>query len=110
MNSTKDQRVEARRGAAGFVSRLDTRTFPKGDSFSFTSGTGNLNVVGTPPGTNGYSDLVGAAAPHDFDGARVLVASIDDQIRMARAAGRDKDRLNLEQLGALRDHQDHPNS
>lgn len=89
-------------------SRLDARTFPKGDSFSFTSSAGNLNVLGTPSGTRGYIDLVGAATTHKVDGAKVLVASIDDLIRIKRAAGRDKDRAHLEHLGALRHEQDHP--
>jgi hypothetical protein len=34
---------------------------------------------------------------------RVLVASVDDLIRMKRAAGRPKDLLAVEELGALRD-------
>jgi hypothetical protein len=33
----------------------------------------------------------------------VLVASVDDLIRMKRAAGRPKDLLAVEELGALRD-------
>jgi hypothetical protein len=36
----------------------------------------------------------------------VPVASLDDLIRMKRAAGRPKDRIELEILGALRDEID----
>jgi hypothetical protein len=39
-------------------------------------------------------------------GHRVLVADVDDLIRMKRAAGRPKDLLLLEELGALRDELD----
>ena len=41
-----------------------------------------------------------------LDGHRVRVASLDDLIRMKRAAGRTKDLLALEELGALRDELD----
>jgi transcriptional regulator with XRE-family HTH domain len=87
--------------------RLDARTFPKGDSFSFTAPTGNLNVLGTPSGTKGYSDLVRAATQREVDGSRVLVASIDDLMRIKRAAGRAKDHAHIEQLAELRHRQDH---
>jgi hypothetical protein len=39
-------------------------------------------------------------------GYEVLVASIEDLIRMKRAAGRPKDLLAIEELGALRDELD----
>jgi hypothetical protein len=42
----------------------------------------------------------------DLDGVTVLVAAIDDLIRMKRAAGRPKDRVELEILGALREEID----
>jgi hypothetical protein len=38
-----------------------------------------------------------------LDGRTTLVASIDDLIRMKRAAGRDKDLIEVEVLGALRE-------
>lgn len=37
---------------------------------------------------------------------RVMVASVDDLIRMKRAAGRTKDLLVVEELAALRDELD----
>jgi hypothetical protein len=42
----------------------------------------------------------------DIGGVTVKVASIDDLIRMKRAAGRPKDLIELEVLGALRDEID----
>jgi hypothetical protein len=39
-------------------------------------------------------------------GLTVLVASVDDLIRMKRAAGRPKDLIEVEVLGALRDEID----
>jgi transcriptional regulator with XRE-family HTH domain len=92
----------------GHVLRGPFADTPKGDSFTFTTAAGDLNVLGMPSGTKGYDDLVRAATGYDVDGARILVASIDDLIRMKRAAGRDKDRVHLEHLGALRDELDRP--
>lgn len=42
-------------------------------------------------------------SPIRIGDAEVLVAAVDDLIRMKRAAGRPKDRAMLEELGALRD-------
>ena len=46
----------------------------------------------------------------DLVGTRVPVASLDDLIRMKRAAGRIKDRIEVENLSALREVRDkkHP--
>lgn len=82
---------------------LDARTFQGGGHFTFTTDAGDLNCLGEPPGTNGYDDLATGASAMDFDGLRVDVASLDDLIRMKRAAGRPKDRVELEILGALRE-------
>ncbi len=84
--------------------RLDARTLFNDDSFTFTTVFGALDCLATPTGTNGYSDLKQAAEMMPVGGGlRVRVCSIDDLIRMKRAAGRTKDRLELENLGALRD-------
>jgi hypothetical protein len=84
--------------------RLDARTLFNGDSFTFTTDFGALDCLATPTGTNGYVDLKQAAETMTVgDGLKVWVCSIDDLIRMKRAAGRTKDRLELENLGALRD-------
>lgn len=84
--------------------RLDARTLFNGDSFTFTTDFGALDCLATPTGTNGYVDLKQAAEALPVGGGRkVWVCSIDDLIRMKRAASRRKDLLALEDLGALRD-------
>jgi hypothetical protein len=84
--------------------RLDARTLFNGDSFTFITDFGAFDCRATPSGTSGYNDLKqGAEAMPVGGGRKVWVCSIDDLIRMKRAAGRTKDLRDLENLGALRD-------
>jgi len=83
--------------------RLDARTLAAGDSFTFKSDVGDLDCLGTPTGTGGYDDLKAGAELIDVDVLKVWVTSLADLIEMKRAAGRNKDRVELEVLGALRD-------
>jgi hypothetical protein len=81
---------------------LDAQTIKMGDRFSFTTRLGDLDCVGIPSGTEGYRDLLPCAVEIDFDVRRIKFTGLDDLIRMKRAAGRTKDRIALENLGALR--------
>jgi hypothetical protein len=86
--------------------RLDARSLKNGDSFTFTTDAGSLDCLGTPAGTEGYAALSRDALEMDVARVRVKVASLEDLIRMKRAADRPKDRFALEILGALRDEID----
>lgn len=83
--------------------QLDALTLRHGDHFTFTTKAGDLDCLGTPSGTQGYADLLPGSGLIDFDGLQIRVTSVDDLIRMKRASGRPKDRVELEILGALRD-------
>jgi hypothetical protein len=83
--------------------RLDAQTLANGDVFTFTTDVGWVDIIGVPSGVAGYDGLARTADAFDLFGSRVLVASVVDLIRMKRAAGRPKDLLALEELGALRD-------
>jgi hypothetical protein len=83
--------------------RPDARTLAAGDHFTFVTDAGDFDCMGTPSGSRGYADLADRAVLADMDGIEVLVASIDDLIRMKQAAGRPKDLIEVEVLGALRD-------
>lgn len=91
---------------AGLPFQLDARTLRLGDSFTFATSAGDLDCLGTPSGTGGYADLVTKAIEMELVGIRVRLASVDDLIRMKRAANRLKDREQLRVLGALRDELD----
>ncbi|HVE64872.1 MAG TPA: hypothetical protein VNB94_13865 [Mycobacteriales bacterium] len=82
---------------------LDAQTIRNGDSFTFTTEYGSVDILATPSGTSGYPDLVAGAVAMDFGGYVVDVVALDDLIRMKRAAGRAKDRVEVEILIALRD-------
>jgi hypothetical protein len=98
-----EARAELRGADPGLRFRIDAKTLQAGDAFTFTTDVGWLDLLGTPSGTSGFEDLARTADAFDLFGYRVLVASIEDLIRMKRAAGRPKDLLAVEELGALRD-------
>ncbi len=82
---------------------LDAAALRNGDSFTFVTSLGDLDILGTPSGTAGYDDLeAGAETLVAADGLSIRVASIEDLIRMKHAAARTKDLLHLEHLEALR--------
>jgi hypothetical protein len=86
---------------------LDARTLQMGDSFTFDTIAGSLDCLGTPSGTTGYSELLKNANEVVVDGGlHVMVASIDDLLRMKRAAGRAKDLLAVEILSALKEERE----
>jgi hypothetical protein len=82
---------------------LDAKTLGAGDHFTFRTRAGDFDALGTPSGVAGFDELAERAKPFDIDGITVLVASIDDLIRMKRAAGRAKDLIEVEVLSAVRD-------
>jgi len=86
--------------------RLDARTLKAGDHFTFMTTAGNLDVLGHPAGSGGYEDLARTAVPMEISGEKVLVAAIEDLIRMKRAAGRPKDRIEVEILEAVLEEHD----
>jgi hypothetical protein len=82
---------------------LDARTLAAGSNFTFVTRAGPFDVLGSPAGTSGYQELAVNAERLDLGGLVVPVADLDDLIRMKLAAGRPKDRIEAEVLGALRE-------
>ncbi|HYC61819.1 MAG TPA: hypothetical protein VEK79_19865 [Thermoanaerobaculia bacterium] len=95
------------RGApAGLPFPLDAKTIAMGDSFTFDTIAGSIDCLGTPSGTHGYRDLIVSAKEMDLgEGLRVMVASVDDLMRMKRSAGRAKDVAELAILAAIKDEE-----
>lgn len=85
----------------------DRRTLERAELLTLRTDHGDLDVITRPQGVDGYDELAANATDTELaDGLRVPVASLDDLIRMKRASGRPKDRIELEVLGALRDEID----
>jgi hypothetical protein len=85
---------------------LDERTLLAGAVFTLTTKYGRLGLLANPDPGFDFESLVKTGAEHEFLGHRLHVASLDDLIAMKRAAGRPKDRVELEILGALREEID----
>jgi hypothetical protein len=82
---------------------LDAETLQRGDHFTFATDVGDLDLLGTPRGVEGYDQVDRVADDMDLGDFTVRVAALEDVIRMKRAAGRPKDLIELEVLGALRE-------
>ena len=86
---------------------LDAVTLAKGQNITFTTDLGRSTSSACPPGVKDFNALAVNTATFDLgDGVVVQVCDLDDLIRMKRAAGRPKDRIELEILTAVREERD----
>jgi len=83
--------------------RLDARTLKAGLNFTFDTKYGPFDCLGEASGSFDYKQLTSNADEMGLVGTKVPVASLDDLIRMKRAAGRNKDLIEVENLSALRE-------
>lgn len=86
--------------------RLDAASLRNGLNFTFKTKHGDFDCLGDPGGGFDSQLLLRNADEMDIGGLRVMVASVDDLIHMKRAAGRIKDRIEVENLSALREVRD----
>ena len=85
---------------------LDERTLLAGSLFTLTTRFGRFDLLANPDPGLDFELLAAGAGTGEIDGVRVAIASLDDLIAMKRAAGRPKDRVEVEILGALREEID----
>jgi hypothetical protein len=85
---------------------LDRRTLLSGSVFTLNTRYGRFDLLANPDPGLDYELLRANAIHAEPFGVPVLVAGLDDLIAMKRAAGRPKDRIELEILGALREEID----
>jgi hypothetical protein len=86
--------------------RLDARALKAGLNFTFDTKYGPFDCLGEAGGSFDYDQLRRNADAMNLVGTNVSVASLDDLIRMKRAAGRNKDLIEIENLSALREVRD----
>ena len=82
---------------------LDAQTFAAGANFTLTTEAGGVDYFNEVPGGVPYTQLRERALRTEVRGVPVTVASVDDLIRMKRAAGRPRDIQDLALLTALQD-------
>lgn len=85
---------------------LDARTLRAGSLFTLDTAYGPFDLLANPDPGFDYETLRRSALSTTLLGMPVHIASLDDLIAMKRAAGRPKDRVELEILGALREEID----
>ena len=85
---------------------LDARTLRAGSVFTLNSRFGRIDLLSSPDPGLDHSALLRNSVEIELFGLSVRAAGLDDLIAMKRAAGRPKDRVELEILGALREEID----
>jgi predicted nucleotidyltransferase len=85
---------------------LDASTLRATSLLTLQTRFGPLDLLANPDPGFDYETLLEHAERARIAGVTVLFAGLDDLIAMKRAAGRPKDRVELEILGALRDEID----
>lgn len=98
----EELRVTLRGAPKGLPFRPDERTLRNGLNFTFDTEWGPFDCLGDASGYT-FEVLAPNAERAVLDGIEIPVASLDDLIRMKRAAGRPQDIADVETLGKLRD-------
>jgi predicted nucleotidyltransferase len=87
----------------GIIAPIDHRALRAGDVFTLSTRFGDLDLLAHPDPGLDFETLWSRSIAAEIFGMEVRVASLADLIDMKRAAGRPKDRIELEILGALRE-------
>ncbi|MEA2630479.1 MAG: hypothetical protein QOE66_698 [Chloroflexota bacterium] len=90
----------------GIDAPLDHRALRAGDVFTLSTRFGDLALLAHPDPGLDFEVLRERSIVAGIFGQNVHVASLEDLMAMKRAAGRPKDRIELEILGALREELD----
>jgi hypothetical protein len=80
----------------------DAKTLRRIELLTLNTAAGGLDLLAHPKGAPPYDALRKRASRFDVGGFHVLVASVDDLVAMKRAAGREKDLADIEELETIR--------
>jgi len=96
-----------RRGLDGAIhAPIDQRALRAGDVFTLSTRFGDLDLLAHPDPRLDFEQLQGRSIGAEIFGVEVRVAGLEDLMAMKCAAGRPKDLIELEILGALREELD----
>ena len=101
----RELEVTLRGAPADLPFQLEVDTLARGANFTFDTPYGSFDILGDAAGIDSYDELRRNASIAIIEGVEVRVASIDDLIRMKRAANRAKDQLMVEEYIVLADEQ-----
>jgi hypothetical protein len=97
--------VTLRGAPADLPFQVDARTLAAGSNFTFVSKYGSFDILGEAAGMRKYEAMLADSKKETVWDVPVRVVSIDDLIRMKRAAGRPKDKSMAEELIAIAEDQ-----
>lgn len=80
----------------------DARTLRAVEALTLDTPSGRLDVLARPSGAPAYRVLREEADRYDLGGFAVRVASVDHLLAMKRAAGRDKDLVDVSELEMIK--------
>jgi hypothetical protein len=98
-------KVTLRNAPADLPFQIDARSLAAGSNFTFESKLGPFDILGHADGMRGYDAMRADSTSEDLWGVLVRTVSVDDLIRMKRAAGRPKDKAMAEELIAIAEDQ-----
>lgn len=81
-SALREVKAELRGAEPDLPYHVDAITLGPGDAFTFTTDIGWIDIIASPAGVAGYDELERTAEAMELFGQRVLVASVDDLIRM----------------------------
>jgi len=91
-----DAKLRSPSDPLGVAFPIETAMLGRATIWTLTTRVGDLDLVFSPAGTEGYEDLRRSATRFELGtGLTVWVASLADVIRSKEAAGREKDRMQL---------------
>jgi hypothetical protein len=104
-----DARLRTPTDPEGVLFPIEAEMLATADSWTLATRSGDLDLMFSPAGTQGYDDLRRGARRERIAGVSVAVAALADVIRSKEAANREKDSMQLpilrRTLEAIRERQ-----
>jgi hypothetical protein len=90
-----DAKLRSASSPEGVPFPIEAETLATADTWTLTTRAGDVDLMFSPAGTQGYDDLRRGARRERIAGVTVTVAALADVIRSKEAANREKDNMQL---------------